>query len=90
MLKIRDGFVLRSIVDEHVVMPVGNRMNSFSNLMVLNESGAFLWNCLKDGVADQMVLIERITEEYSVSSEEAAVDVAAFLDELKRIDVLDA
>ena len=89
MLKIRDGFVLRNIIDEYVVMPVGVEMNSFSNLLVLNETGAYLWRCLQNGVPDEKVLVEQLHSEYDVTIDEAHNDVSAFVQELQRLALLD-
>lgn len=88
MLKLREGFVLRSIIDEYIVMPVGGQINSFSNILVLNESSSLLWNALKEGVADEEALAQVLTAEYDVSFETAHADAAEFLDELKRLQLL--
>lgn len=56
--------------------------------VALNKTGVYLWNRLKDGasVAD---LIAGLTEKYSgVTAEQAAVDVKAFLEELRSRSLL--
>lgn len=88
MLKLREGFVLRNVLDEYIVMPVGTQMNSFSNILVLNESSSLLWNALKEGVADETVLVRLLTDEYDVSAQTAAEDAAEFLTQLRRLNLM--
>lgn len=88
MLKLREGFVLRNVLDEYIVMPVGAQMNSFSNILVLNESSSLLWNALKEGVADETVLVRLLTDEYDVSAQTAAEDAAEFLTQLRRLNLM--
>lgn len=88
MLKLREGFVLRNVLDEYIVMPVGAQMNSFSNILVLNESSSLLWNALKEGVADETVLVRLLTDEYDVSAQTAAEDAAEFLAQLRRLNLM--
>lgn len=40
-MKIRDGFVLRNVVDEFIVMPTGENIAKFEGAVVLNEVSAF-------------------------------------------------
>lgn len=88
MLKIREGYVLRNIIDEYIVMPVGAEMNSFSNLLVLNESSAFLWNCLQAGVENVRSLAEKLTEEYDVTLAVALQDAEEFVQQLDKLNLL--
>ena len=56
--------------------------------VALNKTGVYLWNRLKDG-ATEMELVAGLTETYSgVTAEQAAADVAAFLDELRSRSLL--
>ena len=51
-------------------------------MVTLNESGAFLWNELKEN-GDIDSLVESLTKEYNVSKEEAGKDIQEFIDVLK-------
>ena len=45
-MKIREGFILKEIAGSYVVVPVGDDLVDFSLMITINETGAFLWNCL--------------------------------------------
>lgn len=54
--------------------------NRLGEIMVLNEVGSVVWQNLEDGVDK---LVNRLTEEFDVSSEEAKKDIGEFFKELE-------
>ena len=81
-MKIREGFLLRSVGESYVVIPVGENSADFSNVITLNHSGAFVWNCLESDTTREEV-IEKMLKEYDVSAEVAERDLTRFVDMLK-------
>jgi len=53
----------------------------------LSGSGRVLWEAIVDG-CDEQQLVELLCEQYSVDAERAASDVAAFLSDMRRRDLL--
>lgn len=45
-MKIKEGFILRTIAGQHVVVPTGQHLD-LSLMITLNETGAFLWEKLQ-------------------------------------------
>lgn len=88
-MKINGTFVLRDIVDDHVLVPVGSTSVDFGGLVILNESGAMLWKVMeKDGEADPERLADALCDEYDCDRETALADVGEFLRYLEDNDVL--
>lgn len=86
-MKIKDGFVLRNICDEYIVVAVGRQTLDFKGLIKLNESGAFLWEQLKSDRTEEE-LLAALTAEYTVDEATAQADIAAFVSSLKEADLL--
>lgn len=86
-MKIKEGFVLRHICDEYIVVAVGRQTLDFKGLIKLNETGAFLWKKLADA-CEESDLVEALTAEYAVDVATAQADVAAFLTSLSEADLL--
>ena len=42
-IKIKEGFLLRKVAGDHVVVPVGEAGKVFHGMIRLNDTGAFLW-----------------------------------------------
>ena len=87
-MKIKEGFMLREVAGNHVVVPVGKASTLLNGIIRLNGSGVLLWGLLKDG-ADEKSLVSKLAVEYGISEEQAAQDAGAFLDSLKEIGCLE-
>lgn len=88
-MKIKDGFMLREIVDTWVVIPIGERVVEFNAIISLSESGANLWEILKYG-ADETELVKALMSEYIVDEATASKDVKEFIQEMSNKGLLEA
>lgn len=85
-MKIKSGFLLRSIAGNHVIVPIGDRVNEFNGIITVNETGAFLFKQLEKG-ADEASLVQALMDNYEdVDEALARQSVAEFLDAMKEAD----
>lgn len=87
-MKIKEGFILRKVGIQYVVAATGKASEDFNGMMRLNESGAFAFRLLQEGVTEE-ALVTRIVAEYDVSEEAARADVNRFLARLQEADALE-
>ncbi len=87
-MKIKSDYVLRSIADMHVVVTVGEAAHTRNSLFSLNDTGATLWETLKNPATKQD-LIDVLLQEYDVETEEAEESVEEFLNTLRQLNILD-
>ena len=87
-MKIKNGFVVRSIAGESVVVALGEASKNFNGIINLNETGAFLWKKLQEGASAEQ-LKEAMLEEYEVQAEIAERDIKAFIDKLNEKGLID-
>lgn len=81
-MKIKEGFLLRTVAEEHVVIAVGKASLVLNGIIKLNDSGALLWNAIMDGAGkDQLVRL--LTGAYDISEAQAEEDVSSFLETLR-------
>ena len=85
-MKLKNGFVLRTVAGETVVLPSGDVAN-FDMMITLNETGRFLWERLETET-DEATLVKALLAEYDVTEERAAASVAAFVGRLKELEFL--
>lgn len=78
-MRIKEGFILRSICGEYVVVGEGLAQVNFNKMLSLNNSAAYLWKELegKDFTLDTMV--DLLLDNYDVTREQAAEDVEKLL-----------
>lgn len=87
-MTIKDGFLLRTLGDSHVVVPVGQAAIDLRGMITLNETGAFLWEALQSEQTTES-LVGRLVSEYEVDADRAARDVERFLQTLRDNALLD-
>lgn len=73
-MKRNKNFILRSIADSNVLVPVGTNASSFNGLITLNEMSAFIWSHI-DECGTEEKLVELILEEYEADEAMVRDDV---------------
>lgn len=86
-MKAKDGFVLRNIVGEHVIMPTGDNINRFKGTVLLNEQAALLWERLQNNVS-RGDLLTALLDTYDVDEATAAGDLDAVLEKFKSLSLI--
>lgn len=86
-MTVSNQFILRVIAGDHILIPVGEAAVSVKGLIALSESGALIYNKLKDGCSKED-LVAALTAEYAVSEAEALLDTEAFLDQMRQLQIL--
>lgn len=80
-MKIKSGFILRKVADNHIVVAVGARAKEFNGMITLSESSAILWKLLEKG-AEKEELISALQKEYNVETAVVTADVEKFIKKL--------
>ena len=87
-MKIKKGFVLRKLKDQNLVVAVGEAAKSFHGMIRLNETGAFLWEELKEEKT-KADLVQCLMEAYEIDETRAKNGVEKFLMLLKDVECID-
>lgn len=88
-MKVKEGFVLRNVVDEHIIMPTGDNIAKFEGAVVLNDVAAFVFEQLKNPVSKEDLLCA-ILNEFEVDEETAKTDLDALIDKLLELNIIEA
>lgn len=87
-MKVKEGFILKEIAGQAVVVPVGSASKIFNGMVKLNETGELMWKKLVDG-ASKEELVEAILEEYEAEEEKVSGDVDRFIETLKKSGIIE-
>lgn len=87
-MKIKEGFALREVAGNYVVLPVAKSIADFNGMLTLNESGVLLWRRLAEGCT-LSELVSVLTEEYEVTEDIALRDVERFLANVGKAGCID-
>ena len=89
-MKLKNGFVLRQVCGENVIVGEGLGALNFGKLLALNETAAWLWQQAQ-AMGDFSIesLADKLCEEYEVSEDEAKADVASIIAEWQKVGVIE-
>lgn len=79
-MKLKDGFVLRTVAGETVVIPSGDTID-LNVMITLNETGKFLWEHLEKET-DIETLVRAMLAEYDVEEAAARSHIETFVQKL--------
>lgn len=89
-MKQKEGFVLRTVCGEHVIVGEGLGTIDFGKLISLNETAAWLWG--KTGEMGDFTietLAEALCDEYDVDAQQARDDVEKMVRQWQEIGIIE-
>ena len=89
-MKIKENYVLQTIGDDYIVVPIAEEADRLHGVISLNETGAYLWRRLLEGIDTKSQLETDLMQEYNISRDLAHKDVGAFILQLDSIGCLEA
>lgn len=78
-MKIKEGFILREIAGNSIIVPVGEASKSFNGMINVNSTGAFLFKLMQEKDMSKEELVAELLKEYDVPADIAGRDVEAFM-----------
>ena len=84
----KNCFELKNIAGDHILIPRGSDAVEYSAVLVLNETGAFLWNEMSKPMTTSE-LTDKLVEKFSPDVEEAYRDVEIFIAKMCENNLLD-
>ena len=86
-MKVKQDFMIKKILDDYIVVPVGEELVNFDAMITLNETGAFLWEQLQEEKTEEE-LVKALCAEFDVSQDIAKSDISEFIGLLQQAKVL--
>lgn len=87
-MKIKNGFVVREIAGECVVVALGEASKIFNGIIKLNETGKILWEMLAKG-CEKDEAVDAILKDYEVDRALVEADFDRFVETLRGANILE-
>ncbi|MBQ7850789.1 MAG: PqqD family protein [Clostridia bacterium] len=81
MIRVNEGYKLKQIIDEYVIVATGDKAVKFSAVLVLNEVGAIVFKLLQEGKTETEIE-QALMAEFSIDEATASADVERFINKL--------
>ena len=87
-MKIKGEFIMRELVGEILLVPVGQTALQFNGMITLNPVSAQIWRSLEQGAPYEEIL-RGILDQFDVAEDTARQDLDRFLEEMRGRDLLE-
>ena len=88
-MRIKKGFVHRSLCGEHVVLGEGLDQVNFNKILSLNDSAAYLWDSVVDLDFTEETLVDLLLDKYEVTEQVAAADAHKLIETFRQQGVIE-
>ncbi|MBP5303248.1 MAG: PqqD family protein [Bacteroidales bacterium] len=89
-MKIKNGFVLREVCGQSVIVGEGLDAINFGRMLSLNGTAAWIWKrAMQEGEFTSESLASAMCEEYDVAYDRALADIEATLGKWKELNVIE-
>ena len=87
-MKAKTGFVLRKVVDEQILMPIGDNIGQFNGTVLMNDVSGFVWEKLQEPVTKEE-LLQAVLSEFEVDEETASRDLDELLEKFAGLGIIE-
>lgn len=87
-MKLKDGFVLHNVGDEHMVVATGEAGKFFNGLIRNNGTANFIFEQLLQDTTEEQI-VDAMLERYDASREQIAADVKRVVGQIREAGFLD-
>ena len=87
-MKIKNGFVLRRVLDEAIVIASGEASKNFHGMVKLNDSAADIWEWIAAGY-EEKELVSKLSDKYSLDEDKALCDVRSMLSQMSNAGLIE-
>ena len=86
-MKIKEGYTLKTVANQHLVIPIGKEGVNFNGIITLNDSGKMLFEAMRKDITRDN-LINMVMDRYDIDKTTAENDIDDFIEILKNKNLL--
>ena len=86
-MKIREGFVLREVEGQAIVIATGKVSKEFHGMIRLNSTGKMIWQGIEEGLSEKEISM-RLSDIFGIDVHKAEEDTKKMIQQLKEAGFL--
>ena len=87
-MKTKEGFRLRELGGDYILIGESSELVNFNNLITFNEAAAYLWQNVEGKEFDVETLTQLLLDEYEVTEDIARKDAQATIEDWKGVGII--
>ena len=82
MIRAREDFIIQKMMNEYMIIAIGESAQAFHSLIQTNETGAFYWSLLEKGTTEDELVRAAMERFEDLDEPTARADIREFLDSI--------
>ena len=82
MIMVRDGFMMQKMLNDYMIIAVGESSRTFHSIIQTNETGAFYWHMIEQGTTPELLIRAAMERFEDLDEETAREDILEFLEKI--------
>ena len=82
MIRAREGFMMQKMLNDYMIIAVGDRADSFRSIIQTNETGAFYWHMIEKGTTLGKMISAAMERYEDLDELTARQDITEFLESI--------
>ena len=87
-MKIKEGFVLREVANQAIVIAIGKASESFKGMIKMNQTSKDIWNYIQKGLDVEDIVLE-MKKKYDADETVIRKDVLYIISVLRENNILE-
>lgn len=79
-MRINNGYVVKEIAGKYVIIPAGQNVVDYKNMLHINDTAAFVLDCMKENT-DKETILNKMIDKYEAQTDEDRAILKNDLDE---------
>ncbi len=88
-MKTKNGFQLRDVCGEKIIVATGRENIDFSKIITMNESSALLWESIQNKEFTISDMADILVENYEIDRETAEKDAKSLIDQWSKVGIIE-
>jgi hypothetical protein len=88
-VKIKKDYVVKTVGEDIVVVPIKDEAIKFNGIMTLNRTGQFIFESLQNQDLSETDLLTLMLDKYDVEEKKAMNDIKNFINKCKKNGLID-
>ncbi len=82
MVRAKDGFVIQKMMNDYMILAIGDNAQDYHSIIQTNETGAFYWNMIEKGTTLEEMVKATLERFEDLDEPTARQDIQEFLESI--------
>ena len=85
MIRAKEGFIIQKMMDNYMIIAIGENAQDYHSIIQTNETGAFYWNMIEKGTTTEELIRAALERFEGLDEATARQDILEYLESISTV-----